>query len=163
MVAFKVVGYVMTWLRKHWYLFAAVLLFVIGVREWDHTFNKRPSIRVRSNTTSASPSELVQAKPGDYNFTRMLALIEKTEIIKQQFKDLYRGYPSRHYKPIDMQKTRELLSDLYRERIRFNQYFLAEKVEHQGQIPEKRRRTLEYYQGVIDECIKDIEKILRQV
>jgi hypothetical protein len=105
----------------------------------------------------------VQPQPGAYNFTRMIALVERTQVVKRQFKDQFKGYSSRRYKPVDMKETRDLLADLYRERVRLSKHFLAVKVQYKGQIPEKRRKALVYYQGVVDECISDIEKILRQV
>ncbi len=152
----------MMWLRKHWYLPIAALLVVAGVRVGCRSFNRPSAGHVPPATESAAESTY-QPQPGAYNFTRMIALLERTQAVRRRFKEQFRGYPSRHIKPIDMNETRDLLADLYRERVRLSKYFLAVKAQYKGQIPEKRRKALVYYQGVVDECISDIEKILRKV
>ena len=153
----------MMWLRKHWYLPFAALLIVFGVRGGYRSLSQ-PTLR-QMHPAPPIPEEPTTEQPrvGEYNFTRMITLVDRTQVVKRQFKEQFKGFPSKHYKPVDMKETRNLLSDLYRERVRLNQHVLAMKAQHKGQIPEKRRKALAYYQGVVDECIGDIEKILRQV
>lgn len=93
----------------------------------------------------------------------MLTLVERANEIKSVFYEHYSGFPSKHYKPIDLAKTKEVLAELYREQVRLQRHIIALKLRYKGQPPLRRIRTLLYYQKVIDKSARDLEMILRSV
>ena len=105
--------------------------------------------------------DLPQLSAEGYDYRRMLRLIEQSKQIKSDFYANFRGYPAKR-KPIDMKAAKELLSDLYREKIRLAKHVRTVKVLYKGELPAKKQRTLLYYQEVVDKCARDLEQILRQ-
>lgn len=125
-------------------------------------FSKENIVCFVKDTLEKSPSvhPLSGQVDNSYNFKRMLDLISTARITKKEFYTRFSGIHSKQ-KVIDVKATRELLADLYREKIRLQKYIWETKARYKGVIPIKRKRTLLHYQIVIDSSIQDIEKVLR--
>ncbi len=154
-VGVKVLGFVMNNIKKIVFsLISLTMVSVLGHRLFCYFFNN----------TNQLPMQLIgqsQAAIGRYDFGRMLSLIEQSRELKAAFYEQYQGFPSKK-KIIDVKYARELLSELYREKVRIERYIQAVKIQFKGQLTPKKARTLLYYQKVIYKCIDDVEFVLRQ-
>lgn len=97
----------------------------------------------------------------EYNYPRLLKLVEDSEKLKKAFYDQYAGFKTK-IKPIDIKATKMLLADLYREKVRLNKYLHDVRLYYKGNVPVKKANTLTYHQKVIDKCALDVEEILRK-
>jgi len=96
----------------------------------------------------------------DYNFKRMLKLVEETKSINRRFYHQFKQEPD-FGNGIDRKQIQILLAELYREKLRLERYIWKIRVYYKDLVPRKKYRSLIYHQKVIDGCIKDLEAILR--
>ncbi len=101
----------------------------------------------------------------NYNFERMLRLIDEALAIKKNF---YKQFSMKRHNfddkdAVDIKLLKKLLEDLYRERVRLKRYTWELKVRFKGDVPPKKMRTVIYYQRVVDNCCSDLEAILRKL
>lgn len=153
----EALGFIMNNIRKIVIFFISLTLtYLMGHRLFCYLFSNNHQLpeRLVGNSQSSLDARV-------YDYKRMLHLIEQTREIKSAFYEQYQGYSTKK-KIIDLKSTRELLSELYREKVRIERYTQAMKVQSYGQIQPKKVRTFLYYQKVIEKCIKDMEFILRQ-
>jgi hypothetical protein len=92
----------------------------------------------------------------------MLNLIEQSIQTRNAFYEQFTGKRSKR-KAIDVNQTKRLLAELYREKVRLQRHLWKERVRYKGELPLKRKRTIQYYQKVIEKCAVDLEAILRRV
>ena len=143
------------------FAFCVVALGVLGYMMYVYKGPKVSTVFTSvEERTARTPVENVPQ--GKYNFDRMLDLIKKTKETRTQFYEQFKQGKRRN-KPIDVKKTRELLSDVYREKIRLQQYMWDERVRHTQGLPPKKKQKIQYYQQVIDQSIRDLEHVLRRV
>ena len=111
-------------------------------------------------------AESAQALPfpstGSYNFKRMLELVEASRDVRAAF---YAHFTTVHAKKkhIDVQALKDLLAELYRERVRLRSHIQDLRGESKESISIKKRRTLLYYLKVLNQCIHDMENVLRKI
>jgi len=96
-----------------------------------------------------------------YNYTRMLAIVDQCQKVRSAFKEQFG--PDGAKVRIDRDLTKELLADVYRERVRLHRYTYEMKVRYKGSVPEKKARTIIYYQKIIDTNARALEIIIRQL
>jgi hypothetical protein len=112
---------------------------------------------------SGGPEE-IEGQPRPYDYSRMLAIIEQAQNIKQtfyaQFDEQQKKSIDRRY--LDLKFIKSVLSDLYRERMRLERHIREIKMRSGNIPPYKKLRTLRYYQKTIEQYSQNIEEILRQ-
>lgn len=97
----------------------------------------------------------------DYNFGRLIHLIEESIEVKHRFYASYLEQVGRR-KYIDIEAMKDLLSELYREKIRLDSYVFYLKDQPIG-FTDKRERSLHYFKKVLTKNIKEIEIILKKI
>lgn len=98
----------------------------------------------------------------DYNFGRLVHLIEESIEVKHLFYAAYLEQPKRR-KYVDIDAMKDLLSELYREKIRLDSYISYLKSPNQNGFTDKRERSLYYFKKVLAKNIKEIESILKKI
>jgi hypothetical protein len=93
-----------------------------------------------------------------YDYKNLVELFAECDGIKQDFYNNFTPHFARK-KELDPEKMQELLERLYCERARFSQYVAELKGRSQRGISIKKRRSLVYYQGVIQQHIDTLERI----
>ena len=100
--------------------------------------------------------------PLSYDYTRLIGIIEKTIELKKSFYQQFFSETTAH-KSVGRKEVRELLADLYREKVRLVKFDRQMRIRFKGDVPPKRKRTVKHYQRIVDKCISDMEQILRQL
>lgn len=140
------------------------VLAVLGVLGYHVYSDRKPcgQSAAWSGAESSPRASHVHGSHDGYNFDRMLVLIEQTRVSKKHFYDHFRP-GLRRQTVVDVKEVRELLSDLYREKVRLQKHLWAERSRYEDGIPLKVKQKIQHYQNVIDSCIGDIEKMLRRI
>jgi hypothetical protein len=143
----------------------ATLLYAVAHKAYYYFF--RPH-QIATVALPVADSELPLKAPqfpsnGHYNYRRMIALVDQAREIKSAFNELFTGVSSKKSKPVDVSLTKEVLADLYREKVRLSKYAVEMRVRYKGQVPRKKRQAIIFYQQVVDRCIRDLEAVLRQI
>lgn len=94
----------------------------------------------------------------NYDFKGLVDLFGQCDHIKREFYTDFTPHFARK-KEVDLEKVQEILKQLYQERARFAQYAAELKGQAQRGISLKKRRSLIYYQGVIQRHIQELERI----
>ncbi|MFA6527303.1 MAG: hypothetical protein WCT20_02675 [Candidatus Babeliales bacterium] len=98
-----------------------------------------------------------------YNFGRLVHLIEESIEVKHRF---YAAYleQARPRKYVDIEAMKDLLAELYREKVRLDSYiFYLRDNKQQSNFIDKRERSLNYFKKVLLKNIKEIEIILKKI
>jgi hypothetical protein len=108
------------------------------------------------------PFGIIQEGYVKYNYDRLVHLINESIEVKRIFYESFYE-PIKHRKEIDITSLKELLSELYREKVRLESYILYEKTKEQEQLSDKKERSLLYFLKVLKKNIQDLEAILKKV
>jgi len=100
-----------------------------------------------------------------YNFKRMIDLVDASREVKTSF---YAHFSQRSTRKemsqqLDIDALKELLVELYRERVRLRTFLQDVKGDQTEPLTVKNRRALLYYLKVMSKCITDLEAIIRKV
>ena len=101
-------------------------------------------------------------KPLAYDYARLISVIERTIELKKTFYQQFFSESSQS-RPVGRKEAKELLADLYREKVRLIKFDRQMRVRFKGDVPPKKKRTVTHYQRIIDKCIYDTELIVRQL
>lgn len=97
-----------------------------------------------------------------YNFGRMLELVEASRDVQKAFYAHFSS-PTMRKKNIDIQALKDLLAELYRERVRLLSFLQELKGNSKETISVKQRRALLYYVKVLGKSATSIEAIIRKI
>lgn len=106
-----------------------------------------------------------------YNFKRMIDLVEASREVRAAFYSYFSEQSTKkqinsqrdHVGQIDIEALKELLVELYRERVRLRTFLQDIKGNQKEPLTVKNRRALLYYLKVLSKCIDDLEAIIRKV
>jgi len=154
---------------KRYVLFVlGLVIAVLGMRKAYRSFVQRSTkIPIVAEKTTLQNSSYAQktkerwAHDANYDFDRMLLLIDKAKETKTLFFQQYSDPQENVH--LDKKTTEALLSELYREKLRLERYLWKVKLYYRDVTPRKRYRSILYYQKVIDKSISDIELIVRNL
>jgi hypothetical protein len=141
------------------FVLGVVLTLIIGRKGYTFLFDS--GVVLPDTLVGSSEAPLVGSHKGRYNYVRMLAIIDQCQKVQSAFHAQFSQHPE-HVR-IDAILAKELLADVYRERVRLLRYTQEMKVKYKGNVPEKKSRTLLYYQQIIDRHAKILEVIIRQL
>ncbi len=159
------VGYGVNYIKQAIVIIVSFALGYAVTRKTYHFFVPQESASIAPTVNAPVQRDQIRVIDhinGVYNYQRMLALIEQSQGLKRDFYAHFAGHSSKH-KPIDPKFTKDLLADLYREKMRLQRHVRHIKVQYKGHLPVKKARSLLYYQKVIEQCIRDVENMLRQM
>lgn len=97
-----------------------------------------------------------------YDFKGLLELLDECDMVKKEFYADFTPHFARK-KDIDKDYVEELLKRLYRERALFGQYSWELKGYAKQGLSIKKRRSLIYYQAVIQKKIEELEHIKKMI
>jgi len=154
---------------KRYVVFILVSVVVmLGMRKAYRSFVQRTTkIPIVAEKTTLQNSSYTQqsrerwAQDAGYDFDRMLSLIDKAKETKALFFQQYSNPQENVH--LDKKLTEEILSELYREKLRLERYMWKVKLYYRDVTPRKRYRSILYYQKVVDKSISDIEMIVRNL
>lgn len=150
-----------------------LIVFFIGrrlIRSFYGKYAENPVIAVLLGIDSPSKTSdqnlsqpMFQQSNNNYNFRRLIHLIEESLEVKRRFYASYLEHTkARTY--VDTDAMKELLSELYREKMRLDNYiFYVKKAKTQAIFTDKRERSLGYFKKVLLKNIKEIEIILKKI
>ena len=146
-------------------LFIAVLVAVIAGRIGYRLYQKNHRGHVTSHQQKKIRSMDLTSTPTveQYDYNRMLALIEKSKALKKSYYIQFMTPETEGGHEISVKETKALLEDLYREKKKFEKFVISMRLRYKGQVPRKRSNALDYQLRVMDKAITDTEMILRRV
>lgn len=99
-----------------------------------------------------------------YDYRRLVKLVKKAQQIKESFASQFIEEMShKKRKHLDKSEIRNILSDLYRERVRLTRFTKELKLLRKGQLPIRQSRSLAYYDEVLEKYARSLEFILKQL
>jgi hypothetical protein len=134
--------------------FILLIAVYMGARRW--LFNNRAISHEIQGTTETAAIGSHAA----YDYNRMLHLIEQAQEIKRSFYAQFDGGDSHAVREVDFKFVKELLADLYRERMRLDRHIREVRIRYHG-AASKKVRSLRTYQRIVEQKAKDLEAILR--
>lgn len=150
-----------------------LIIVIVGrriVRSYYSTYITDPLLRqiigiekLLQYTDEIQAPMTVQRGAEEYNFGRLVHLIEASIEVKHLFYTSYLEQPKRR-KYIDTNAMRDLLSELYREKVRLESYiYYIKNHSNKDGFIDKRGRSLNYFQKVLNKNIREIEAILKKI
>jgi len=100
-----------------------------------------------------------------YNFKRMIELVDASREVRTAFYAYFTEGSTKKQidQQIDIDALKELLVELYRERVRLRTFLQDVKGDQKEPLTVKNRRALLYYLKVLGKCTADLEAIIRKV
>ena len=167
-VAYLTIGCIMNGFKRYLLFILLLVIAVLGIRKAYRSFVQRstkipivPEKTTIQNRSYGQQTKERWAHDADYDFDRMLMLVDKAKETKGMFFQQYSNPQENIH--LDKKTTEALLAELYREKLRLERYMWKVKLYYRDVTPRKRYRSILYYQKVIDKSIGDIELIVRNL